>query len=173
MLVLITVPLFADSFQAMDLKGLYVTYIRQLYHPFLWVGTMKSSQIMGNPYKPTSMQEWDTWAMRFLWRFEPPVCWGSSKGSLTEDSESSTSDCLGHRSGATSMGRLYRISLLRFRMTCWAVFQILKFTTFSQIWRMFAECTSGCRFCSFQKSPYFWVSRHSQTRGVVQRRRHE
>ena len=56
MLVLITVPLFADSFQAMDLKRLYVTYIRQLYHPFLWVGTMKSSKIMGNPYfQPTSM----------------------------------------------------------------------------------------------------------------------
>lgn len=36
-----------------------------------------------------------------------------------------------------------------------------------------AECTSVCRFCSFQKSPFFWVSRHSQTRGVVQRRRHE
>lgn len=48
--VLITVPLFADSFQAMDLKRLYVTYIRQLYHPFLWVGIMKSSKIMGNPY---------------------------------------------------------------------------------------------------------------------------
>lgn len=56
MLVLITVPLFADSFQAMDLKRLYVTYIRQLYHPFLWVGIMKSSKTMGNPYfQPTSM----------------------------------------------------------------------------------------------------------------------